>query len=323
MRKSIRRTVVEVVSGVAVLAALASCSSSGAEDTDQGAAAATAPAIKTVFVIVMENHNWKDIVNSSSAPYIRSLLPLGAHAENYTNPPNLHPSEPNYIWLEARGTLGITDDNDPSSHHLSTTDHLVTQLKNAGISWKSYQEGIKGTDCPIKSSALYAAKHNPMVFFDDVTDSNNATSSYCRNHVRPYSELASDLSSGSVARYNFITPDLCNDMHGAFWQCVPFFTNLVKRGDDWLAREVPKILASAAYKDNGALFITWDESEGGEFPVGMIVLSPLAKVGYANSIHYTHGSTLRTVETIFGLPLLRDAANPATPDLRDLFKSFP
>jgi len=53
----------------------------------------------------------------------------------------------------------------------------------------------------------------------------------------------------------------------------------------------------------------------------MIVLSPLAKGGgYFNSIHYTHSSTLRTFQEIFGLsPFLGDAANAT--DLGDLFLS--
>jgi len=55
----------------------------------------------------------------------------------------------------------------------------------------------------------------------------------------------------------------------------------------------------------------------------MIVLSNNAKGGgYSNTIQYTHSSTLRTLEEIFGLtPLLGDAANAS--DLSDLFKTFP
>ena len=82
---------------------------------------------------------------------------------------------------------------------------------------------------------------------------------------------------------------------------------------------MPKILASQAYADDGALFILWDEAESGDGPIGMIVLSPSAKGGgYANTIHYTHSSTLRTIEEIFGLtPMLGDAVNAT--DLSDLF----
>src|SRR5437660_6305362 len=62
--------------------------------------------IKTVFVIVMENTNWSDIT-SSQTPYLaNTLVPLGAHAEQYYNPPGNHPSLPNYLWLEAGTNFG-------------------------------------------------------------------------------------------------------------------------------------------------------------------------------------------------------------------------
>src|SRR3954470_13337995 len=76
-------------------------------------AQATAPANvnRTVFVILMENHNWSSIIGSASAPYINNtLLTMGAHAEQYYNPPKIHPSEPNYIWLEAGDNFGIRND---------------------------------------------------------------------------------------------------------------------------------------------------------------------------------------------------------------------
>src|SRR5438093_12478893 len=57
--------------------------------------------VKTVFVILFENTNWAS-VTPSVAPYIRTtVVPMGAHATQYFNPPGNHPSEPNYIWLEA------------------------------------------------------------------------------------------------------------------------------------------------------------------------------------------------------------------------------
>jgi hypothetical protein len=277
--------------------------------------------MQRVFVIAMENHNWADIENSPAAPYINgTLLPTGGHAQQYYNPPAVHPSEPNYLWLEAGTSFGITNDALPSVNHQSTTAHLVTLLGNAGISWKSYQEGISGTVCPLDPSGLYAPKHNPMVFFDDVTDHNSPLSPSCIAHMRPYAELATDLQNGTVARYNFLTPNLCNDMHNV---CPPV-SNAITQGDSWLAAELPPILNSVAYQNNGVVFITWDEGEGGsDGPIGMIVLSPLAKPGgYSNAIHYTHSSTLRTIQEIFGVAPLLGNASSAT-DLADLFTTFP
>jgi phospholipase C len=267
--------------------------------------------LQTVFIIVLENHDWSEIKGNPSAPYINSLLPRFAHAERYFNPPGLHPSLPNYLWLEAGQNFGIFDDNPPAAHHLSTVSHLSNRLEAVGVSWTAYQEDISGTTCPVVSSGLYAVKHNPFVYFDDVTDGGNSDFAPCIAHVRPYAQFARDLQQNQVARYNFITPNLCHDMH----DCS------VATGDTWLSIEVPKILESAAYQ-HGVLFITFDESETGDGPIGLIVVSPFAKPGYSNTVAYTHSSTLRTLQEIFGItPFLGDAANAI--DLGDLFVFAP
>jgi hypothetical protein len=277
-------------------------------------------AAPTVFVILMENHNWTDIKDSPSAPYLNALLSQGAHAEAYYNPPGLHPSEPNYLWLEAGTNFGVTDDNNPTVNHQASTAHLTTLLNTAGLSWKSYQEDITGDVCPFKSTGLYAVRHNPMVFFDDVTGGNDPHSAYCIAHVRPYTELAPDLAAGKVADYNFVTPNLCHDMHDSSG-CATH--NTVKNGDNWLAQALPPILASDAYQNGGVIFITWDEGEDtSDGPIGMVLLSPDVKVGYSNDIPYTHSSLLRTLQEIFGVqPFLGDAAKAT--DLSDLFNPLP
>jgi len=279
--------------------------------------AGTLPPIKTVFIIMMENHQWSDIVSNSTAPYInQTLLPMASYCRQYYNPPNNHPSEANYVWLEAGSNLGIVDDNDAYANHQSTTNHLVTLLNNAGISWKAYMEDVSPGYIPLSDTNYYSCGHDPMIFFDDVTGTNNPVYPYGVAHIRPLPELAGDLTSNTVARYNFITPNLCDDMHN---DCG---NGAIKQGDDWLSVYVPLIMNSAAYSDGGAIFIAWDESLVNDGPIGMIVLSPLARGGgYANDIHYTHSSTLRTVQEIFNVgPFLRDAANAT--DLSDLFSPY-
>ena len=276
--------------------------------------AAGLPPIRTVFVILMENESFSSIKGNSSAPFINNvLLPQSSYCQQYYAIG--HPSLPNYLWLEAGTSFGIADDNPPSANHQSTTSHLVTLLNAAGVSWKAYEENISGTTVPLTDSYPYAVRHNPFVYFDDVTGTMNPNFAYGIAHIRPYSELARDLANHTVAGYNFITPNVCDDMHDS---CAPT-SNMILQGDNWLSTEIPRIMNSSAYTNNGAIFIVWDEGSGSS-SIGLICLSPLAKGGgYASNVTYTHSSLLRTVQEVFGVtPLLRDAANAT--DLSDLFK---
>jgi phospholipase C len=303
----------------------------GAQNGEPPDAATTLHHIKTVFVIVMENHNWTgnsslNIKGNSAAPYINyTLLPMASYANDYNNPPGNHPSLPNYLWLEAGTNFGIKDDGSPHQHHQATTNHLVRLLENAGISWRAYDEDISGTNCPLVNTGpkdsngdpLYAVRHNPFVYFDDQTNTLSTSSAKCISHVRPYTQLATDLVDNKVAAYNFITPNLCDDMHDT---CAG---DPIAHGDAWLKKNVPAILNSTAYRSGAALFITWDEAAKGDGPIPLILLSPFARGhGYFNGLYYMHSSLLRTVQEIFGVyRLIRDAANRR--DLSDLFHVFP
>lgn len=167
------------------------------------AARAELPAIKTVFLILFENHDWIDIRDTNHCPYInQEVLPRAAFAENYSTPPGLHPSEPNYIWLVAGTNFGIKTDKPPSVNEVDTTNHLAFQLDRAGIPWRAYQEGISGKDIPKVDKGNYAVRHDPFMFFKGI----NTDLRYCTKHIRPFTELAGDLASGRVGRFNFITP---------------------------------------------------------------------------------------------------------------------
>ena len=142
-----------------------------------GGTSAKAQEVKTVFVIAMENHNWTQPANqftggiqqihlNPSAPFINSLVDgtavavingsevnisqQVAFADAYHNVlstpsgnnPDIHPSEPNYLWAEAGTNFGVLNDNDPfittGGSNQNTTQHLSTLLTQAGKTWKSY-----------------------------------------------------------------------------------------------------------------------------------------------------------------------------------------
>jgi phosphatidylinositol-3-phosphatase len=301
--------------------------------------------VKTVWVILMENHNWTgnnagaafgdpDIKGSLLAPYANGqLLDTSAHAEQYFNPPGNHPSQPNYLWLEAGTNFGVLADTQPGQPQLFTHKHLVHLLEDAGISWTAYAEPDFGSpvfdNCPLDFSN-FDVEHLAFVYFNDVNRGLNPKSAECIKHVRPYYQLATDLADHTSAQYNFIVPNVCHDGHEGVSPCDALESkNNTLRGDTWLKQNVPVILQSDEYKQGGALFIIWDEGEdSGAFsdgPIGMFLLSPFAKGGgttaYSNHIHYDHSSTLKTLQEIFQVgPLLGGAADPKTNDLSDFFQ---
>lgn len=290
-------------------------------------------AIQQVFVVMMENQNAKDVYGNPDAPYLNQLMKDYGYATNFQDClPSSVPSEPHYVWLEA-GTNVFSDvtfggDGDATAKNsTASTAHLVNLLDNAGVSWMAYQEGIDSISgaCPIASNFLtrYAAKHNPFVFFKDVSGNPPSKSaSRCVAHNKPLSQFASDLSAGKAARYNLITPNLCHDMHGAIG-CSG--GSNVKQGDTWLKGFLPSLITYAK-ANRGVILITWDETEGTTTQPFVIIGNGLKSAGYASKVRYDMSSVLKSIQRIFAVtPLLGHAADASTTDLSDFFTagSFP
>jgi len=85
-------------------------------------------------------------------------------------------------------------------------------------------------------------------------------------NVVPLTQLSTDLSSGKVPQFVWISPNICNDMHGGATAC-PFPNSptdanqaaLYKDGDTFLRTWVGAITHSRAWTNHSAIFITWDE----------------------------------------------------------------
>jgi phospholipase C len=290
----------------------------------RGGEAGRAQSLAHVFVVAMENENVSQVYgDDADAPYINlTLIPAYARATEFVDQFSASvPSEPHYVWLEA-GTNAFADhtfttDKSPSaSNSTASTAHLATQIADAGLSWTAYEEGIGAATggCPISGSGFYAPKHDPFVFFQDVAGNPPAESTTaCAAHMKPLTALSTDLAAGALARYVFITPDLCHDMHGASG-CPA--SNVIKAGDDWLRQNVPPLLAFAN-AHAGVVFIVWDEGDAsGHLP--FLALGPAVKSAYAGARTYTHSSVLKTVEEILGLPILPTVTTAE--DLSDLLQ---
>jgi hypothetical protein len=321
----------KIISLVSVLALVACSDHGNAAGDDDGtvdapgsgidAAIDAPPALPMVIVIPLENKDSVEIYGDmTNAPYINGLMtgtsPPTAWATKWMDElPGLVPSEPHYVWMDA-GSNSLSDktfltDSDPSSSNsTATTDHLSTQLDTAGVSWKSYQQGITAGTCPIKSTGFYDAKHDPFVFFKDVSGATpSATTQRCIDHHGTFTDLANDVMNGQLPRYTFITPDLCHDMHGN--SGCPSGTNdamNVKAGDDWLKANLPGLI-DYAHAHNGVILLVWDEGNSTQ-TVPFLAIGDHVKPGADATVYAAaHSSQLALVERILGVPKLAKVAN--------------
>jgi hypothetical protein len=272
-------------------------------------APAGVPAFSHVFVIVLENNEYSNIIGSSSAPYINSLANTYGLATNYYAAS--HPSLPNYLALTAGSTFGIT--SDCTTCYVNSTN-IADQVEGSGRTWKAYMQDMPSPCYTGASYGNYAMKHDPFMYYNDIR--NNAAR--CAAHVVPFTQFSTDMNSGNVPNFVWITPNMCNDMH----DCS------VSTGDNWLRSVVPSITGSAAFRNGGALFITFDEgsssggccgdTSGGR--VSTLVISPRSISGYRSAIAENHYGLLRTIEDAFRLSHLNAAGWAANVALREYFR---
>jgi hypothetical protein len=252
----------------------AAASAPPARSTGAVTPAAPAAAVPHVFVIVMENRGYAEAM---AQPYTARLAAQYAVATNYHAVS--HPSLPNYLALTAGSTFGITDDG----YHQLGAGGIGAELTAHGVSWRAYMEGM--TRGCLDSPGPYALKHDPFAYFGG-----------CPPNVVPLTALDGDLG-GATPSFVWITPDLCHDGH----DCSS------GQADDFLAGLVPKILASAAWRDGGVLLLTWDEDDGsGGNQVPAIVVAPDLS-SHVTARPHDHYSLLATVEDLLRVPRLGEA----------------
>ncbi|HYT80311.1 MAG TPA: alkaline phosphatase family protein [Actinomycetota bacterium] len=284
----------------------AACAGSSPRGTSSaGSSPTTSPSpsgFARVIVIVMENKAFGDVIGNPEAAYINSLARRYGLAGDYYAV--AHPSLPNYIALLGGKTFDIR--SDCTDCHVDAPN-LVDRLEGAGISWKAYMEGLPSPCFTGASAGGYAKKHNPFFYFDDVVGDPTRCSK-----VVPLDRLDGDLASDGLARFVWITPDQCHDMH----DCG------VAQGDRFLKGLIPRLLPTLG--PNGVLFLTWDESssyaekDGGR--VATIVAGPKVRKRFRSTVGYSHYSLLRTIEGSWGLDLLGSSGCPCTLPMSEFFR---
>ncbi|HTU31266.1 MAG TPA: alkaline phosphatase family protein [Solirubrobacteraceae bacterium] len=260
----------------------------------------------------------------------------------------------------------------------SDVQNIGTQLTAAGRTWKAYEQDM-GNDPTREAAACghpavnaidntqeaeegdgYATRHDPFVYFHSVIDDQT----YCDAHVVALGTkkgampagalpgetgLATDLKSvRATPSFSFITPNLCEDGHDYPCKNQTGGASALADIDSFLSTWVPKIMSSPAYKENGLIEITFDESEGpqsdssaccgetagpasplpgitgpGGGRIGAVLLSPYIKKGTVTLTDYNHYSSLATFEDLFRLPLLGEAQTVTSTFGADVFTKAP
>ena len=231
----------------------------------------------------------------SPAHYLKALAAKGALIVNYFG--TSHASLGNYLALisgqatnetvnldcevfEEFVSTGISADGQAVGKgcvYPPSVSTLANQLEAVQLSWKAYLEDM-GND-PRRESAScahppigapdptqeaqvgdqYATRHIPFVYFHAIIDG-----PACARQVVNFTHLASDLKSATTTpNYLFIVPNLCHDAHDGTGgtRCVDGQPGGLIAADRFLSVLVPKILSSPAFRRDGLLIITFDESD--------------------------------------------------------------
>ncbi len=324
------------------------------------------PPIRHVFLINLENEGFQSTFRlNSAAPYLaHTLRDRGMLLSQYFA--TAHNSLPNYIaQISGQGPNSDTQADCQTYSDFKGTGTappgqvvgqgcvypasvptLPQQLDGKGFSWAGYMEDMAHSPAPdtCRHPALnskddtqtaepgdqYAVRHNPFMYFHSIIDRPD----YCDRHVLPLNRLPTALRSvATTPNFSYITPNLCNDGHDE--PCVTGEPGGLVTADKWLQHWVPKILNSAAFKQDGLLVVTFDEAEAfggeqdasaccGEGPgpnsplpgifgpgggrVGAVLVSPYIRAGSFNDTAYNHYGLLCSIEDIFGLAHLGYAA---------------
>jgi hypothetical protein len=322
--------------------------------------------IRHVFVIVLENENYEDSYVNNKNPWLgRKLQNQGTLLTQYFATGHL--SLDNYISMmsgqapnpNTSGDCPTYVDFQPAPAQFDANGQAIgsgcvypanvksfaDQLQQKDVSWRGYMEDMgndtsrepkrcgspgdpsgSGTQDDTQGADpndQYAARHNPFVYFHSLLDSG-----VCERHVVPLKALKSNLEKISTTRrFNFITPNLCNDGHDA--PCKGKDATGHKDGgfvsvDHFLSVWVPRIKQSPAFQRDGLLIITTDEAESSDATaccneqpgpnqpmpgihgpgggrIGTLVIGHCVGADRKVKTPYNHYSLLRTLEDLFGI----------------------
>jgi acid phosphatase len=262
-----------------------------------------------VIVLVLENHTYESVIGSASAPALNALASrYGLATSSFAFG---HPSLPNYLDLVAGDSFGIRSDCTACSVEGTT---IADQLVSNGHTWAAYSEDMPQAcwdGATVGDS--YAKKHNPFMYFNHI----RSDPSMC-NQDQPFSGFYPALDAARLPTYSLVVPNQCNDGHS----CP------LAHSDAWVRDFSNHVIGSAWFRSGGVLLITYDEGVGGAGccmgaaggHIATWVISAATPAGARLDTPVSHAGLLRTVEMLYGLSPLGEAACTCSGNLMPLLR---
>jgi phosphatidylinositol-3-phosphatase len=222
---------------VALLAALAAFAAMASQ-----ADASRVPRLKHVWVFVLENHSYDEIIDNPDVPYLNRLAHKHAMATQYYAV--AHPSLPNYLAMISGSTHSCTSNGCQGNYRGRT---LAGQFSGHGLRWRGFIEGLPEPGYTGRDSGKYTRHHNPFVYFRSIVQKPRQ-----RNRIVPFRQFRRSLRRPPALSYIVPTDD--HNMHSGSEAVA----------DAWLHNWIPRVMASRGFRHHGAIFITWDEASKGD-----------------------------------------------------------
>ncbi|MCU1333076.1 MAG: phosphoesterase [Candidatus Angelobacter sp.] len=271
------------------------------------------PAADHVFLILLENHTFNQVIGSPFMPYLNSLANQHTLATNYFA--NTHPSIGNYFML----TTGNIETNNDAFAGTVSSDSIPRAFAASSKTWKAYMESLPAAGYTGGDVYPYFKHHNPFAYMTDVLNSSSETA-----NLVPFTQLASDLSAGAVPNFAFIAPNAEDDAHDCpTGGSICLDSDKLRAADNWLKTHIDPLIQSPALA-NSVFIIVFDESlevdlVNGGGKVAWVMAGSHVKAAFKSTTFYQHQSTLRLV-----MDLLRVADHPGNsataPTMQEFFQ---
>lgn len=256
---------------------------------------ATIPAADHVFLIVLENHAFSQVIGSPFMPYLNSLAAQHSLATNYFA--NTHPSIGNYFML----TTGNIETNNDAFTGTVSSDSIPRAFAAAGKTWKAYMESLPSVGYTGGDVYPYFKHHNPFAYMTDVLGSSAESA-----NLVPFTQLSADMTAGTLPSFGFIAPNAEDDAHdcpGGGSVCLD--SAKLTAADNWLKTHIDPLIHSPALASS-VFIIVFDESldvdlVNGGGQVAWVMAGSHVKSAFKSTTLYQHQSTLRLLMDLLGV----------------------